>query len=100
MRILALSAMLALSACQHAPEARVQTVEVKVPVAVQPITKDQIPALPRALGPRPGNASDAADVALAGRCEAIAFVIRAYPLLLLSAGLPPAQAPKYPECEK
>lgn len=98
MRWLIILIALSLTACTHAPVAKVQTVEVKVPVAM--LTRDQLPALPPQLGPRPPDARDGEAVALAGRCEAIAFVIRAWPLLLLSAGLPPAQAPDYPECDK
>lgn len=98
-RLVAVVAFL-LSGClgrgQHVQPVRV--VEVDKPVAIQPITKDQIPPLPVQLGSRPKDARQAADVALAGRCEAITFVLKAYPLLLVSAGLPPAPLPSYPEC--
>jgi hypothetical protein len=99
-KILVIGLALSLSGCfgghPQVPSDRI--VVEKVPVATQPITKDQIPLLPGQLGKRPPDARQAADQALAGRCDAIAFVIRAYPLLLLSAGLPPAQVPDYPEC--
>lgn len=88
------------AACQHAPEARIETVTVQVPVAVQPIKPADVPTPPPPLGPRPASASQAADAAFAGYCSAIAYVIRAVPLLAVSAGLPPVQAPDYKECAK
>jgi hypothetical protein len=75
-------------------------VEVDKPVAVQPITKEQIPALPPPLGPRPPTASQAADAAFAAHCADVAWIIRAFPLLEISAGLAPTPAPRFPECEK
>lgn len=100
--IIILQLTLALAACggdNHPAVPSDRVVTVSVPVAVQPVKASDIPPLPAQLGPRPANAADAADLALAGRCDAIAFVIRAWPLLLTSAGLPPAQAPAYPECD-
>lgn len=101
--IIILQLTLALAACgdntpPQIPSDRIVYVDKVVPV--QPINPSDIPPLPPQLGPRPSNAKDAADVALAGRCDAIAFVIRAWPLLLVSAGQPAAQAPTYPECTK
>lgn len=98
-RAIIILAFLLLAACSSAP-VRIQTVETKIPVAVQPIKPSDIPPLPGQLGPRPKDARDALSVALAGRCDAIAFVIRAWPLLMVAAGLPPMQAPIYPECRK
>lgn len=77
-----------------------RVVEVDKPIATHPITAAQIPPLPGQLGPRPKDAASAADAALAGRCDAIAFVIRAYPLLQVAAGQLPTQAPDYKECDK
>lgn len=91
-----------LSACAETPRAIVQDkiVTETVPVAVQPIKPADIPVPPPALGPRPPSAQQAADAAFAAHCRDVAFVIDAFPLLRLSAGLPPAQAPDYPECTK
>lgn len=89
-----------LMACSTTPQIRVETVETKVPVAVQPIRPSDVPAPPPALGPRPKTVSQAADAAFAGWCAAVAYIVRAVPLLSVSAGLPPAQAPDYPECRK
>jgi hypothetical protein len=69
-------------------------------VAVQPIKPTDIPPLPDPLGARPPSAQQAADAAFAAHCRDVAFIIKAFPLLLVSAGLAPAQAPLYPECEK
>lgn len=90
-----------LSACES-PRAVVQTQIIKeaIPIATQPIKPGDIPNPPAPLGPRPPSAQQAADLAFSGYCQAIAFIIRAYPLLRLSAGEPPAQAPDYPECRK
>jgi hypothetical protein len=91
-------AFLALAACAT-DGVRVETREVKIPVATQPIAKEQIPTPPGSLGKRPPSAQQAADQAFGGWCQAVAFIIRAVPLLNISAGLPAAQAPAYPECE-
>ena len=88
-----------LAACQT-PATRTQTVEVKIPVAVQPIKPDQVPTPPAPLGPRPGNLSAAADTLLAKVCEFVGYAIMADPLLRLSAGQQPGTLPKYPECER
>lgn len=96
-----LSAMLAISllAACATPATRTQTVEVKVPVAVQPITAAQVPTPPAPLGPRPQNLSAAADTLLAKVCEFVGYAIKADPLLRLSAGQQQGALPKYPECE-
>jgi hypothetical protein len=99
MKRIALSAVLALAACST-PATRIETVEVKVPVAVQPITPAQVPSPPPPLGPRPQSLSAAADKLLADHCSWVAFGLRAFPLLRVSAGLPPQELPKYPECER
>jgi hypothetical protein len=93
-------AALPLIAACSAPATRTETVEVKVPVAVQPITPAQVPSPPPPLGPRPQSLSAAADKLLADHCSWVAFGLRAFPLLRVSAGLPPQELPKYPECER
>lgn len=93
------SAALALAACSTPTVTKVETVEVKVPVAVQPIRPDQVPEPPEPLGPRPQSLSATADVLLAKVCEFVAYAVQADPLLRISAGGQPAAVPKYPECE-
>jgi hypothetical protein len=93
-----LVAALTLAACAT-PATRTETVEVKVPVAVQPITPAQVPTPPAPLGPRPSSLSAAADALFAQVCKLEAYVLRADPLLRVSAGQKPAELPKYPECE-
>ncbi len=88
-----------LAACQT-PATRIETREVKIPVAVQPIKAVQVPTPPAPLGPRPQSLSAAADTLLAKVCELEAYVLRADPLLRLSAGEPQKPLPKYPECER
>jgi hypothetical protein len=90
---------LALSSCAT-PAVKTETVEVKVPVAVQPITPAQVPAPPAPLGPRPSSLSAAADALFAQVCKLEAYILRADPLLRVSAGERPAELPKYPECER
>jgi hypothetical protein len=80
------------------PAVKIQTVEVKVPVAVQPITPEQVPAVPKPLGPRPQSLSAAADLLLADHCRWVAYAILADPLLRVSAKMPAQPLPKYPEC--
>lgn len=91
--------VLLLTGCST-PAVKTETVEVKVPVAVQPIRAEQVPAVPRPLGPRPPSLSAAADVLLGKWCEAVGYMLRADPLLRLSAGQQPAPLPKFPECER
>lgn len=79
---------------------RTETVEVKVPVAVQPIKPAQVPSPPAPLGPRPQSLSAAADALLAKVCELEAYALKADPLLRLSAGMPQSALPKFPECER
>jgi hypothetical protein len=90
---------LSLAACQT-PATRTQTVEVKVPVAVQPIKPEQVPTVPAPLGPRPESASAAADILLADHCKWVAYGLLTDPLLRVSAGEAPKALPKYPECER
>lgn len=87
-----------LSACASTPPVETKTITVDVPVAVQPITPSQIPTPPAPLGKRPPTLPQAADALFAQVCSLEAYVMRAVPLLSVSAGLPPAQAPVYPEC--
>jgi hypothetical protein len=77
-----------------------RTVEVKVPVAVQPIKPAQVPAVPAPLAKRPASLSAAADLLLAKVCELEAYALKADPLLRLSAGMPQQALAKFPECER
>jgi hypothetical protein len=98
-RVLVAGLTIALAACQT-PAERVRTVEVKVPVAVQPLKPEQLPTPPAPLPPRPSSLSAAADVLLSAHCAMVAYVLKADPLLRISAGLPPRELPRYPECER
>lgn len=86
------------SACST-PATRVEVKEIRIPVAVQSLRPDQIPQVPAPLGPRPKSLSAAADTLLASHCEFVAYVLKADPLLRLSAGLPQQSLPRFPECE-
>lgn len=97
-QLLCLVAIVLLSACAT-PAIKTETVEVKVPVAVQPIKPTQVPVVPAPLGPRPDSLSAAADQLLAKHCEFVAYALLADPLLRLSAGLPQQPLPQFPECE-
>jgi hypothetical protein len=88
-----------LAACAT-PAKKTVVQEVRVPVAVQPIKPADVPTLPAPLPKRPADARQALDVALAQVCRWVAFGLRAEPLLRVSAGLPPQEAPAYPECSK
>jgi hypothetical protein len=77
---------------------RTETVEVKVPVATHPIAPAAVPQLPAPLPKRPADARSALDLALGQVCRFVSYALKADPLLRLSAGLPPQEAPKYPEC--
>lgn len=89
---------LLLAGCQT-PATRTETVEVKVPVAVQSIKPEQVPVVPAPLPRRPDSLSAAADILLAKVCELESYALKADPLLRVSAGLPPLELPKFPECE-
>lgn len=95
----ALCFMAVLLAGCSTPATHIQTVEVKVPVAVQPIKPDQVPAVPSALGPRPQSLSAAADLLLSKVCELEGYALKADPLLRLSAGMPQQALARFPECE-
>lgn len=86
-----------LSGCAT-PAVEYKTVEVKVPVMVQPLKPEQVPAVPAPLGSRPDALPDALDVLLAKHCELVAYVLKADPLLRVSAGVPMADLPVYREC--
>jgi hypothetical protein len=97
-RFVSLAALtLSLAACQT-PAVKTETVEVRVPVATHPIAAADVPVLPTPLPKRPADARAALDVALAQVCRFVSYGLKADPLLRLSAGLPPQEAPKYPEC--
>lgn len=92
-------ACLALTACAT-PATRTETVKVKIPVAVQPIKPEQVPAVPAPLGPRPQSLSAAADLLLAKHCEFVAYALKADPLLRQSAGMQQQVLAQFPECER
>lgn len=94
----AVAGSIALAGCAT-PAVRTETVTVKVPVAVQPIKATNIPQAPAPLGPRPQSLSAAADVLLGKWCEAVSYMLKADPLLRVSAGEPPQALPRFPECE-
>lgn len=89
---------LSLWACAGTPATRIEVKEVKVPVAIHALKPDQVPAVPKPLGPRPPSLSAAADTLLAAHCEFVAYALKADPLIRLSAGLPQLALPPYPEC--
>jgi hypothetical protein len=88
-----------LTGCASTSAVQDRVVEVKVPVAVQPIRADQVPAAPAPLPPRPPTVQQATDMLLSKWCEAVAYVLKADPLLHISAGEKPRDLPKFPECE-
>lgn len=95
-----LAAALTLAACASSVPVQTEIKVVKEPVAVQPIKPADVPVVPAPLGPRPPTLRQSADRAFGGWCDAVAYFLRADPLLRLSAGLPPLALPPYPECEK
>lgn len=97
--LVAVAGAAALASCATPTVVKDRVIEVKVPVAIQPITPAQVPAVPKPLGPRPPSLSAAADTLLAAHCEFVAYALKADPLIRLSAGLPPLALPTYPECE-
>ena len=88
-----------LAGCTQPTVVKDRVVEVVKPVAVQPIKPADVPAMPAPLPPRPDNLSAAADVLLGKWCEAVAYFLRADPLLKVSAGQGQSAAAKFPECE-
>jgi hypothetical protein len=97
-----LIAALLLSGCETArePAAEIRAVEVVRPVAVRPIEPKDVPAVPAPLPPRPSSLSAAADLLASKWCEAVAYFLKADPLLKTSAGAPQQDLPRYPECER
>jgi hypothetical protein len=89
----------ALAACAT-PAIKDRVVEVRVPVAVQPIKPAQVPAVPAPLAKRPASLSAAADLLLAKVCELEAYALKADPLLRLSAGMQQQALGRFPECER
>lgn len=90
---------LLLASCST-PAVRDRIVEVDKPVAVQPITPADVPAVPAPLPPRPKELSAAADVLLSKWCAAVAYMLKADPLLRVSAGMQQQALGRYPECER
>jgi hypothetical protein len=97
--ILAAFVIASLASCAT-PATRTQTVEVKVPIATHAVNPADVPALPAPLPKRPADARQALDLALAQVCRFVGYALKADPLLRVSAGLPPQEAPRYPECER
>lgn len=89
-----------LASCQTPTVTKTETVEVKIPVAVQPIKPEQIPAPPAALPKRPASPSAALDLLMGKWCEAVGYIVQADPLLRISAGADLKAVPKFPECER
>lgn len=87
-----------LSSCASGAAVQDRIVEVSVPVAIHPVKPEQIPPLPSPLPPRPSSLSAAADTLLAWHCQWVAYGLRAAPLLAVSAGQTPSEAPRFPEC--
>lgn len=88
-----------LAACST-PAVHDRIVEVDKPVAVQPIKPADVPAVPAPLPPRPKELSAAADVLLSRWCAAVAYMLKADPLLRVSAGMPQQALPSFKECER
>lgn len=97
-----LAVALTLAACSTTgdPPVRDRIVYVDRPVAIQPIKPEQVPAIVAPLGARPATLPQIADRALAGFCEAVAYIVKADPLLRISAGQTPRRLPNYPECDR
>jgi hypothetical protein len=93
-----LAAASMLTACST-PAVRDRVVTVSVPIATKPLKPADVPAVPAPLGPRPQSLSAAADALMSKVCELEAYVLRADPLLRLSAGMPQQALVKFPECE-
>lgn len=94
-----LSMALLLSACgKPVIEERVREVSVAVPV--QPIRAEQVPPPVSPLPARPQSDAAASDLLLAKVCELYGYMVRAHPLLLLSAGAQQSAVPDYPECRE
>jgi hypothetical protein len=93
------AAALLLAACQT-PAVHDRVVPISVPIAVQPIKPSDVPVLPAPLPKRPADARQALDLALAQVCAFVAYGLKADPLLRVSAGLPPLEPQRYPECER
>jgi hypothetical protein len=90
----------ALTASCSTPVVRDRVVEVDKPIAVQPIKPADVPPVPAPLGPRPQSLSAAADVLMSHWCAAVAYMLKADPLLRVSAGMPQEALPEYAECER
>lgn len=92
---------LLVSACAHTKTEFVdRAVEVDKPVAVQPITANDVPAVPGPLGAPPATDEQRRQLLLSKVCEFVAYALLADPALRHSAGLPPQALPDYPECDK
>lgn len=82
------------------PAVKDRIVEVRVPIATQSIKPTDVLVVPSPLGPRPQSLSAAADTLLSKWCAAVAYMLKADPLLRVSAGVPQQALPLFPECEK
>ncbi len=98
-KLLTAGLMLLMASC-GAPAVQTRIQVEKVPVAVQPITPAQVPTAAAPLPKRPSSLSAAADLLMSKWCEAVSYMLKADPLLRLSAGEKPLALPPYPECER
>lgn len=98
-QLVAVVVLSALTANCSTPAIKDRLVEVDKPVAVQPIKPADVPAVPAPLGPRPQSLSAAADVLLSKWCAAVAYMLKADPLLRVSSGMQQQALARYPECE-
>lgn len=94
----ATTASIALSACST-PAIKDRIVEVSVPIATKPINPADVPTPPAPLPPRPKELSAAADLLLSKWCAAVSYMLKADPLLRVSAGMPQKALEQYKECE-
>jgi hypothetical protein len=97
---LIVGAALLVSGCAHHVEFQDRIVEVDKPVAIQPIKADEVPKVPAPLGPRPGTSQQREEALLSKVCEFVAYALIADPLLHVSAAIPQATLPAFPECSK
>ncbi|MGF1550302.1 MAG: hypothetical protein ACFBQW_07200 [Sphingomonadaceae bacterium] len=99
-RLLPILLAAALAGCATRPVTRVDTRPVLVPVTERAVAPAQLPVPPAPLGPNPGDAVAALDLALAKLCEYVAYAETADLLLLHAAGLDPEARVEEPVCRR